>query len=198
MALVTAQEVKDWVAGDGTTNITGVNDTVLTSCIAAAGEEIIQESTRIWEKAAQTEVFDGNAAVGRNDELLLLRRFPVTYPSDAITVTENGVALVVGAGYALNAGVLVKNAGLERHCQLIRITGCGWAPGVQNVTVTYSAGYTAVPDRIKFVAKELAWLYYQEGRKVGLDDVAQAGSSRGLAHKLSALSRDILARARRY
>jgi len=204
MPLVTAAEVKGWVAGDGVTTITGVNDTVLDACIAAAGEEIIQESSRIWEKATISEFLDGDAAAGSCGEILLLRRFPVSYPADAVTVTENGIALVVAQGYSPTADMLVKNAGLEERCRLLRqntsLYGIGWAPGVQNITVGYSAGFTAgsIPERIKYVAKELSWLYYQEGRKVGVDNVAQAGSSRGLAHKLSDLSRDILAQSRRF
>lgn len=197
MPLVTIAEVKTWVAGDGVSDITGVNDTVLTECVLAAGEEIIEETSRIWEKAAFTEVFDGDAAKGKSGEILTLRRFPVTYPGDAITVTENGVSLVVAAGYSLSAGVIVKGHALEDRCRLVRTTGA-WAPGIQNITVGYSAGFATIPSRIKFVAKELAWLYYQEGRKVGLGSVAQAGSSRGLVHQLSQISRDILAQARRY
>jgi hypothetical protein len=203
VALVTTQEVKDWVAGDGTTTITGVNDTVLTACIAAAGETIIEESARIWEKGAVSEVLDGSAADGSCGEILLLRRFPVTYPADPITVTENGVALVVAQGYAPTAGVIVKGAGLEDCCRLIRHNASpyglgGWAPGIQNISVSYQAGFTVVPDRIKYVAKEFSWLLYQEGRKVGVDHVAQAGNARTLVHKLSDLSRGILARARRW
>jgi hypothetical protein len=185
-----------WVAGDGIT-VVSVDAAVMTDCIAAAGEEIIEATSRIWEKATQTQVFDGESAAGKCGELLILRRFPVTYPADAVTVSENGVSLVVAAGYSTSAGVIVKGAGLEDRCRLVRTTGA-WAPGVQNITVGYTAGFTAIPTRIKYVAKELSWLYYQEGRKVGIDNVAQGGSSRGLAHKLSDLSRDILAQARRW
>lgn len=199
MALVTIAEVKTFVAGDGVTDITGVNDTVLTECVLAAGEEIVESTSRIWEKASQTEVLDGDAAKGKCGEILTLRRFPVVYapPTDALTVTENGVSLVVAAGYSLSAGVIVKGHGLEDRCRLVRATGA-WAPGIQNITVVYPAGFATVPARIKYVAKELSWLYYQEGRKVGLGSVSEAGSSRGLVHQLSELSRDILAQARRY
>lgn len=209
MALVTIQEVKDWVVGDGVTSVTGVNDAVLTACVAAAGEVIIDESTRIWEKAAGlVDTFDGDDAFGPSGELLVLRRFPVIYnvSTDPLTVSENGKTLAATAGYTTTADVVIKGVGIENKAVLIRRNVSagplpsllGWAPGKQNVTVTYNAGFAAVPERIKFVAKELSWLMYQEGRKVGVDNVAQAGSSRALVHKLSALSQQILLDARRY
>jgi hypothetical protein len=201
MALVTTQEVKDWVVGDSVGSITGVNDTVLTACIAAAGEAIIEETSRIWEKAAFTERLNGDGVAGKLGEILMLRRFPVTFPADAITVTESGTALTVAQGYSTSAQVIVEDAGIESRCSLIRASGgarLGWLAGVQNIVVTYQAGFASIPERIKFVAKELSWLFYQEGRKVGIDNVAQAGNSRALVHKLSEMSQAILREARRF
>ena len=113
MALVTKAEVQTWVAGDGQ-SVPTVDATVLDECIAAAGEEIIEETSRIWEKSTVTEIFDGDAAKGKCGEILTLRRFPVNYnpPTDVLTVTENGVSLVVAAGFSLSAGVIAERLGV--------------------------------------------------------------------------------------
>jgi hypothetical protein len=196
VALCTRAEVQALVAGDGIT--TPVVDTaLLDACIATAGELIVEETSRIWEVATIAEVLDGDAAVGNNGEILILRRFPVTYPTDALTVSENGVSLVVAAGYSTSAGVIVSGAQLEDRCRLVR-RGQAWAAGIQNISVGYKAGFAAVPARANFCARELAWLCYQQGRKIGMDQVAQAGSSRHLITQLSEMSQKFLRDARRF
>lgn len=203
MALCTSAEVLSLVAGDGITTPT-VDAALMTAVIATAGELIVEETSRVWELTTIAEVLDGDAANGKHGELLLLRRFPVTYPTDALTVTENGVSLTVAAGYSTSAGVIVKGAQLEDRCRLIRKNaspyGCAaaWAPGVQNISIGYKAGFATVPARINYVARELAWLCYQQGRKIGIEQVAQAGSSRSLITKLSEMSQSILRDARRF
>jgi hypothetical protein len=201
VALCTRAEVQALIAGDGV-NTPTVDTALLDACIATAGELIVEETSRIWETpAAIAEVLDGDSARGKYGEILVLRRFPVTYPTDPITVTENGVSLVVAAGYSTSAGVLVKGAGLEDRCRLIRGNSngyIGWACGTQNIAVGYKAGFTPVPARANMCARELAWLLYQQGRKIGVDQVSQAGSSRHLISQLSDMSQKFLADARRW
>lgn len=207
MALVSTAEVQAWVAGDGA-SLPTIDATLLTECIAAAGELIVDETSRVWEVTTISDVLDGDSASGKHGQILFLRRFPVTYPTDPITITENGVALTVGAGYSTSANVIVKNAGAERTCQLIRqgsnLPWYGsssyalWSPGCQNITVSYKAGYTTIPTRIKSVAKELAWLIYQRGRYTGVELVSAEGTSRKLISSLSDFSQAILADARRF
>ena len=80
MALVTSAEVLGWVQGDGQTPITGYDATVLTACIAAAGEAIVDYTSRFWEKTpVAAEYFDGDRASGASGEILVLRRFPLIY-----------------------------------------------------------------------------------------------------------------------
>lgn len=196
MALCTSAEVLSLVAGDGLSTPT-VDATLMIAVIATAGELIVEDTSRVWEVTTISEVFDGDRAAGESGEVLMLRRFPVTYPTDTLTVTENGVSLTVAAGYTTSAGVIVKGAQLEDRCRLVR-RGQSWAAGVQNITVGYKAGFTAVPSRINYVARELAWLCYQQGRKIGIDQVSQAGSSRHLITQLSEMSQRILAEARRW
>lgn len=196
MALVTSAEVTAWVAGDGV-SVPAVDAGTMTACIAAAGEYINDYSSRVWESTAFTRYLNGDDAYGKNRDRLRLDRshFPVTYPTDAVTVSENGSALTVGQGYSVSVGVIIENAGLEVPAVLVRqsaLYGSGWIPGRQNILVTYKAGFATVPETIKCAARELTWLLYQEGRKVGIDNVTQGGSGRSLIHQLSALSLDIL------
>jgi len=198
VALCTVADVQALVAGDGISTPV-VDSALLTSCIAVAGELIVEETARIWEKATSlTEYFDGDSADGKCLDILKPRRFPLYYapPGDPITVTENGIALVVAQGYTTSADVIVKGVGLEFKGSLIR-RNQSWAAGRQNIVAIYNAGFTAVPGRINFVARELSWLCYQQGRKIGVDQVSESGSSRHLITQLSKASQRILELARR-
>jgi len=199
MALVTAANLLKWVQGDGETPVSGYDASVVDTCIAAAGDAIVDYTSRVWEKTPITEYFDGDRAAGVRSQILILKRFPVFYapPGDNITVTENGLALVVGQGYTTTADVIVKNVGLESHARLIRTCG-SWACGVQNILVTYPAGFASVPVRISQVAEELAWLMFLEGRKVGLAAATNLNNSRTLISSLSDFSKAILADAKRF
>jgi hypothetical protein len=193
VALVTNAEVIAWVEGGGAAPISGYDASTLTASIAAAGEIIVGQTSRIWEKTGVVEYFDGDAALGKYGEQIKLRRFPVIYPvsnPDVFTVSENGVSVALLAGYTTLSGALVKDANLDRPCSLLRVgTGpsgrLSWARGVQNIQVSYTAGYATLPESIKAVAKELAWLIYQQGRKTGLDSLSESGASRKLISALS-------------
>src|SRR5262245_39429802 len=104
-ALVDADYVKAWApSGAGDPDVT-----VLDRCIEAASDWLESVTNRRWLKATFTEYHDGLAALGRNQDELWLSAWPLTYPADAVTVTENGAALVVAEGYAPSANVLVES-----------------------------------------------------------------------------------------
>jgi hypothetical protein len=204
MAYVTNAEVQAWVIHGGTA-LTSVDTSLLDSCIAAAAQYIADDSGRIWEKAAYTRNLDGNAVIGKYGEILRLpsNLFPVS-ATDPFTLTENGIALVVAQGYSTTADAILVNAGLEEPGKLVRQTsqtrfvrpGSPWAPGVQNITTTFSAGPTTTPEDIKLVAKELSWLFYQDGSFVGVVSYSKGGAASTISLKLSDVARGILDRRR--
>lgn len=69
------------------------------------------------------------------------------------SVVENGDLLTAGTDYRLG-----------QYSILYRL-GRNWAPGVQNVVITYSHGYNPLPDDIVAVATRMASRIYQAGLK---------------------------------
>lgn len=95
-----------------------------------------------------TETHDGGCS-----EIFLSRAYAVTNPSP--TATENGTA--VTADLRVQTGILRKFSGATSYIPQ------SWLPGVGNIEVTYSAGYTAEPPAdIKEIALQLTRLHLLE------------------------------------
>ena len=91
-----------------------------------------------------------------------------------VEIEEDGRALTVGVGYSPSADVILRGANEDKPCELIR-QGC-WSRGVQNVKVTYTAGYAsdAIPDDVQQVACWLSWFLFTEPERF-----AEASSAKG-------------------
>lgn len=209
MALVTRQEVLDWVGG----TFTDLNTTVLDECIDGADAAIRRETGAAFEKTQYTLYFDGDRADGRSQELL---RIPSKYQpvihsgGELVTVTENGKVLTVGIGFA-TADVIVKGANVETAARLIRLPRSPaavlapwafanrWAPGVQNIVVTLFAGYTAgsLPEDIRRVCCEWAWLIFNSARSVGTSSTSRGPAATVKSNDLSPWAQRVLERWRR-
>lgn len=96
-------------------------------------ESVIDRSVRSsFDEKSFTDTLDG----GR-EALRLSRRFVRSITS----VTEDGVALT--AGQLLD--VIVRGSVLRRRSSGSYSTLLTWEPGVQNIVVVYTAGYSATP-----------------------------------------------------
>lgn len=109
-----------------------------------------------------------------NDEITLdsaggARLFLPELPVVSVdSVVEDGETLVVGDDYKLGQyGILYR-------------VGRRWAAGVQIVTVTYSHGYSQIPDDIVAVATRAASRAYQAGLRASEDDAALGVASKSL------------------
>lgn len=175
---ITTTELTDWAPGP----FTGLNATVLQAVVDAATRAIQDYCGRAFLQATYTEILDGNQAVGRWHDRMMLdaRNTPVAYnpPTDNVTVTEDGISLTVASGYSPSAGVIISGAGQQGYpCVLIRQGGSGWSPGQQNVTVTYKGGVAAADEGLKQVCRELAWRMFQQARASGLSSSVGGGKS---------------------
>lgn len=161
------------------------DDERFADCILAATEEIyrmIYPRILIAGATDTVEIHEGDRATSDGSSLWLK-----SYPLISVTsVLENGIALVVGTGYdgtgALDVlkyaeeGMLLRKSGpTPGASDPLRRTysSTGWAPGRQNVTVTYKGGFTAatVPIDIANACVELAILIYEQSDRMGKSDV---------------------------
>lgn len=119
--------------------------------IAAVSGWIARYTGRDFGPAAEaTEFFDGHGG-----SALYLPRGPVTAVA---TVTVNGAAIP--------ARPSVTGQGWVRTGQILRLVGHYFTKGVQNVAVTYSAGYAAVPEEIADAATDIViWRYRERDRE---------------------------------
>jgi phage gp36-like protein len=106
------------------------NDTLLQQLLTSASVAIESYCNRDFVSKAYTKTFDGSGG-----NALVLPDYPITAVA---SVTVNGqtipaAASVTGTGYSFSENTIVLNGYIFTR---------GWA----NITVTYTAGYTTIPD----------------------------------------------------
>lgn len=121
------------------------HEVAATAAIMQARAYIQAYTDQMLEKVEDDEVvFDGPA----RDRRLFLPELPVIAVSE---VVEEDEVLTVDDDYKLGA-----------HGILWRI-GAYWASGIQNISVTYTHGYAAIPEDIVAVCARVAARIYQAG-----------------------------------
>ena len=121
---------------------------------------------KIVETTSTGEKFDSS---GRNDALIVTG-FPVI---SVASLTEDGTALVEDTGFELTEQD--RSAG-----RITRIDSSGnalaWARGARNITVTYTHGFSSVPEGVTAAATRLVAADFREsqpgGGRFGLDGKA--------------------------
>lgn len=199
--LATRAVLEAWAEG----KLDGATDAVLERCLLAATVYFEQQTSRVFAKpgSAYSTVLNGNDADGKLGEILLLPRGhrPVIHSTpDFVTVTENGVSLTVAIGYSTTADVIVEHANEDKRARLIRrptvrpmlaydqfVEKLGyWAPGIQNITASYYAGYASgsIPEDVEQAVCEIALLLYRNPNLVGVASKGRAGHSAALTKEL--------------
>jgi uncharacterized phiE125 gp8 family phage protein len=120
---------------------------------------------RALASASHTETY----TVGSQQETIALQHYPVT----AVTTVLEGVVGGSPTTLTTDDWDLDGNPGL-----LHRVESC-WAEGVQNVTVTYTAGYTTttLPAGLKVALLQLvAWVFEGRGNVGAAQDSADGRS----------------------
>ena len=114
------------------------HDALILRALSKATEVAEQWTGETFRRTTFTEVLDGG------DRSLRLLRYPVLSVSQ---VVEDSTTLTADDWTLDQAVGLLKRGGP---------TSClRWAPGWQNITVTYVAGYEVIPDRILGGVEEL-------------------------------------------
>lgn len=129
------------------------------------------------------ELHSGASAAGADKSRLYLRAWPVD-PSCAVAVLEDGSPLSVSPDPATNPDViLVADRG-------VLIRPGGWSDsGPANVSVSYSAGWTAddAPRGLVFLVCSIAWRLYQLRTTGGTKTSGRAGSTAAWDNTLTPL-----------
>ena len=154
--LTSLANVKAWLGKTDTTS-----DAILALLITEKSAEIRTYTSRdIYPVISYTDVSDGNER-----SVKTLPNFPITAVSnvtiDSLTIP---VSTNQGAGYLFD-----KNS--------IRLNGYRFTKGVQNVSVTYSAGYAAIPADIERACIEWVAFAHENRTRIGYASKSMAGET---------------------
>jgi hypothetical protein len=148
--LCTLSDLKAWLPNQGNND-----DTALQNLITNGSAQVLQYLNRPHILAALigtlTENYDGNGS----DRLL-----PHYYPIIAV----NAVTI---DGSPIQPSTSPTVPGFLNDTRRILLRGFQFCRGVQNVTVSYTAGYAGVPLDLKLAAIELFALAYRQRTHIG-------------------------------
>lgn len=174
--LTTIDKVKE-VLGETTDK----DDLRLTSCLTRASAIIEGATGRTFASTVYTaEIYDGT---GR--PYLQLRNFPVITLS---TVLEGGNALTIGTSYTSGTDIVME-AEIGRLHRLFSIF-FGYP---KYYSVTYTAGYAAIPEDIIEVAVQLTLLMLKEKERAGILQHSTGAAQSTYTRKLPEWAADTLA-----
>ncbi len=162
--LTTLANVKAWFAPPLTTT---TDDALLQRLITAASQFIQSWLDRTLAQQSYTETRGGTGG-GR----LAFLNTPV---SAVASLTVDGVAIpaapdAVSPGYVFGATQLA-------------LRGYAFTRGVQNVTMSYTAGYAATPPEVEQACIELIALRYKERDRIGHVSKSLAGETVSFSQK---------------
>lgn len=199
MAITDAATLKAWNPGA----LDAVASATLDRVLASSQRYVEDYTSRKFELVSYTELFDGDNASGKYHEVIQLNRG--RWPAAITSVAENGVTLSTAAGYSTTANVIIVGQNEERPMRLIRALSQppslssprstpGWAPGVQNITVVYGAGYAAnvMPAVVVQAVLEVAYVMLRTGRTVNVSSQGKGGHTVALMRDLSPATKQAL------
>ncbi len=155
-------ELKAWLPNQGSND-----DSALQSLITNGSVQILQYINRPHLLASIlgtiNESYDGNGS-----DRLLPRNFPI---NSVTAVTVDGVGIPASQGFAGGSQL----AGYLFDSRRIMLRGFRFCRGLQNVSVTYTAGYTSIPLDLKQAAIETLALMYRQRTHIGEKSNAMGG-----------------------
>jgi len=146
------------------------DDAVLTNLLSAATGLIIRYLGWDLTTQAYTQTFNGN---GR--DRVMLSNYPITAVS---SVTIDGVAIPVAGPYG-GSNFLPQGYSFDENTVYLR--GYWFRKDIQNVTISYTAGYEEIPFEVSQACLELAADRYRQRDRIGK-------ASEGLAGQTTAFS----------
>jgi hypothetical protein len=147
--LTTLANVKAYLSPPLTTT---ADDALLSRLITAASQFIQSWLDRTIPVTSYTDTRNGTGGMR-----LFLRNRPVVAVS---AVTVDGVAIAPSDPPPLGAGYLYDDSA-------VYLIGTCFGKGVQNVTVSYTAGYAATPPELEQACIALVALRYKERDRIG-------------------------------
>jgi hypothetical protein len=155
--LTTLANVKGWLGVTATTD-----DALLTRLISAASDYVQKWLNRTIAEQPYTETRDGTGGY-----VMMFANYPVSAVSsltiDGVTIPAAGNAQ--GSGYLFSANKLVLVGGYQ------------FTRGLQNVVVSYTAGFATTPNEIEQATIELISLRYKERDRIGQISKAIGGET---------------------
>ena len=188
--LTTTAILKAWASPD----LDSSRDAELALCVTRASVWVEEQSSWVIGTVTYTaKAFDGDEIRGPNLFLPTRHRYVAT-PS---AITENGTALTIATGYDTSADVIATGL-LDRNEQARLQRRGSWSAGLQNIAVTYVAGYAAgsIPADIEQLANEVAWIFFKAPMSIGRSTVTKAGHAATIDKALTPLSLMTLERLR--
>ena len=156
--LCTLADLKAWLPNQGNND-----DVTLQSLITNASLQVLQFIDRPHILASVlgslTETYDGN-----DSDRLLPRQFPI------IAVT--GVSI---DGVAIQQSTSPTTAGFLWDSRRILLRGFRFCRGLQNVQLSYTAGYSSVPLDLRQAAIEAFALAYRQRVRIGEKSNSMSG-----------------------
>ena len=153
-------DVKAWL---GITAVT--DDALITRLITAVSNFFRTTTGRIFDVEAYTETRSGNG-----QRTLYLRQYPI----QSITVlVVNGVTIPAVAGNAFTLG----RVGYIYSGDHITLLGYEFTRGMDNILISYSAGYPTIPYDLAQAAIELVCFKYKEKERIGHESKSLAGET---------------------
>lgn len=156
--LTTVDAVKTYMG------ITGTDlDALLQQLITGLSQYVIDFCGGPIKSASYTEVYDGTGG-----PVLMLRVTPVTAVAsvtvDRLALSYVNPATTSGVGYSFSTKALY-------------LSGRNFTAGLRNVAVTYTGGYTTVPDSLAEAVVEAVAERAQRARNEGITSRSIAGES---------------------
>lgn len=146
MALATVDQVKQWLGMSGEKD-----DALLERLVNAASAAIETYLSRTILSASYTETRHGSGT-----DALMLRRGPVTAVS---ALTIDGISVPASTGPSVYGWVFDEYA--------LYLRGGTFPRGRNNVVVSYTAGYAAVPADIVDACVQWTGMRYRERDRIG-------------------------------
>jgi len=188
MALITQADLENWTGS----SIDASRVASVTQVILAAQSWIARQAgIRSLEKEANavTVYLDSDNADNGTDLWLPpeVRPFWSGAGQDLMTVSADGQALTIASGYSATADVLIRGA---HGLGLGMLYRSAWGPGRSNVAVGCKVGFATsgavlLPDDVKILVMEVAWLFFTIPNMMGRTSVSKPGTSQSVDRQLS-------------
>lgn len=183
-ALITLEDFKLYAGIDAAVSSA---DALYELIINSISTRFDTETGRALKSAVYTDLYlDGN---GEQD--LDLPNYPITAVA---SVYEDDVLLTVGASYdyLFTAGSILAVNGILRRVNAV------WSLGSQNIKLTFTGGYTTVPDDLKLACFKQCAKEWQTQKMSNWGESSRSFPDGSVSHDVKDLLEDVKAVLRRY